>query len=92
MGVELEASEVWTVQGQRRTCVTNCHPPPNLGRNLFPLRLKSGEVFFPHPIQRRSMAQRVNRLIEWVLGMHHPAAGLRAAVRCSQVPHWGQTK
>jgi hypothetical protein len=28
----------------------------------------------------------------WVLGMHHPAAGPRAVVRCSQVPRWGQTK
>jgi hypothetical protein len=27
-------------------------PLPHLGRNLFPLRLKSGEVFFPHPIQQ----------------------------------------
>jgi hypothetical protein len=37
-GAELDASEVWSVQGQRGTCVTLCHPPPNLGRNLFPPR------------------------------------------------------
>jgi hypothetical protein len=35
---ELEACEVWSVQGQRGTCVTSCHPPQNLGRNLFPPR------------------------------------------------------
>jgi hypothetical protein len=44
---ELEACEVWSVQGQRDTCVTNCHPSSNLGRNLFP-----HGVFLPHPSQR----------------------------------------
>jgi hypothetical protein len=34
------------------------------------------------------MAQRVNRRLD----LHIPAAGLRAVVRCSQVPRWGQTK
>jgi hypothetical protein len=33
-----EACEVWSVQGQLGTCVTSRHPPPNLGRNLFPPR------------------------------------------------------
>jgi hypothetical protein len=51
-GAELDASEVWTVQGQSGLCVVRRHPPVNQGRNLFPLRLKSGEVFFPHPIQQ----------------------------------------
>jgi hypothetical protein len=37
-GAELDASEVWSVQGQRDSCVTNCHPSSNLGRNLFPPR------------------------------------------------------
>jgi hypothetical protein len=37
-GAELDASEVWSVQGQQDTCVTNCHPSSNLGRNLFPPR------------------------------------------------------
>jgi ribonuclease HI len=37
-GAELDASEVWSVQGRRGTCVTGRHPPPNLGRNLFPPR------------------------------------------------------
>jgi hypothetical protein len=36
--VELDASEVWSVQGQRGTCVASRHPPVNLGRNLFPSR------------------------------------------------------
>jgi hypothetical protein len=44
-------------------------------------------------IQRRSMAQRDNRHTDkgtW----HAPPrmAALRAVVRCSQVPRWGQTK
>jgi hypothetical protein len=29
---------VWSVQGQRGTCVACGHPPPNLGRNPFPPR------------------------------------------------------
>jgi hypothetical protein len=37
-GAELDASEVWSVQGQWDTCVALCHPSPNLGRNLFPPR------------------------------------------------------
>jgi hypothetical protein len=37
-GAELDASEVWSVQGQRGTCVAHGNPLPNLGRNLFPPR------------------------------------------------------
>jgi hypothetical protein len=29
---------VQLIQGKRDTCVTNCHPSSNLGRNLFPPR------------------------------------------------------
>jgi hypothetical protein len=36
--LELEACDVWSVQGKRGTCVTSRHPPLNLGRNLFPPR------------------------------------------------------
>jgi hypothetical protein len=36
-GAEMDASEVWSVQGQRDTCVA-CNPSPDLGRNLFPPR------------------------------------------------------
>jgi hypothetical protein len=39
-------------------------------------------------IQRRSMAQRDNRR----LVCSSPRPGLRAVVRCSQEPRWGQTK
>jgi hypothetical protein len=37
-GAELDASEVWSVQGQSGLRVVCCHPPVNLGRNLFPPR------------------------------------------------------
>jgi hypothetical protein len=76
---ELEACEVWSVQGQRGTCVTNCHPPPNLGRNLFPRG-----VFLPHPsqqVQRHS----VRTVTSDGPGLPRMAA-LRAVVRCSQDP------
>jgi hypothetical protein len=43
-------------KGKRGTCVTNCHPPPNLGRNLF---LRGG--FLTTPDSAGSMAQRDNR-------------------------------
>jgi hypothetical protein len=61
-------------------------PFQNLSRNLF---LRGG--FLPHPNQRRSMAQRDNRHF---LGKTctTPQPALRAVVRCSQVPRWGQTK
>jgi hypothetical protein len=45
-GAELDASEVWSVQGKRDTCVTNCHPSPNLVRNLFPVRRFSYHIRF----------------------------------------------
>jgi hypothetical protein len=35
---ELEACEVWSVQGKLDTCVSCGHPSLNLGRNLFPPR------------------------------------------------------
>jgi hypothetical protein len=54
-GAELDASEVWSVQGQRGTCVAQGNPPPNLGRNLFPPRR-----FSTTPDSAGSMALRVN--------------------------------
>jgi hypothetical protein len=58
-------------------------PFPNLSRNLS---LRGG--FLPHPIQRRSMAQRDNRR-SW---LHFPAT--RPTGRCpvQPRPRWGQTK
>jgi hypothetical protein len=73
--------------GKTATCVASGNPSKTWVVIFF---LRGG--FLPLAIQRRSMAQRDNRHTEWVLGMHHPAAGPRAAVRCSQVPRWGQTK
>jgi hypothetical protein len=80
---ELEACEAWSVQGQRGTCVTCGHPPPNLGRDLFPRG-----VFLPHPSQQ----------VQWhsattvALTCTTLPPALRAVVRCSQVPRWGQTE
>jgi hypothetical protein len=66
-----------------------CRPSSNLGRNLS---LHGG--FSPHPIQQ----------VQWTSVAVLPATrrrslactksppALRAVVRCSQVPHWGQTK
>jgi hypothetical protein len=69
--------------GSMDTCVASSHPSYTCGRNLF---LRGG---FSHwRIQRRSMAQRDNRR----LGCTSPRPGLRAVVRCSQAPRWGQTK
>jgi hypothetical protein len=62
-------------------------PFQNLSRNLF---LRGG--FLPLAIQRRSMAQRDNRHSDWYLACTNPPPALRAVVRCSQVPRWGQTK
>jgi hypothetical protein len=63
-------------------------PFQNLSRNLFPPRrfsLPGDSAAF------NGTARQPSHRI-WGLGMHHPAAGLTAAVRCSQVPRWGQTK
>jgi hypothetical protein len=76
---ELEACEVWSVQGQRGTCVACGHPSPNLGRNLSPRG-----VFLPHP------SQQVQRHSVITVTSDGPAlpriAALRAVVRCSQDP------
>jgi hypothetical protein len=88
MGAELEASEVWPVQGKSGLCVASRHPPVNLGRNLFPRKLKSGEVFLSHPIQQVQWHSATT--VALTSTITHQA--LRAVVRCSHVPRWGQTK
>jgi hypothetical protein len=84
MGAELEASDrEWAAQGKRiRAWPVVTLPKPEMV--IFFLR----GGFFPPANSAGSMAQRVNRRLD----LHHPAAGPRAVVRCSQVPRWGQTK
>jgi hypothetical protein len=62
-------------------------PFQNLSRNLFPPRR-----FSPPDESAGSRAQRDNRHIVWYLACTTPSRALRAVVRCSQVPRWGQTK
>jgi hypothetical protein len=73
---------------KRDTCVAIGHPSSNLGRNLFPCG-----VFLSSGVSALSMAHRDNRHpIRWLAQRAHAPGALRALVRCSQPPRWGQTK
>jgi hypothetical protein len=83
---ELEESEVWSVQGQRGTCVTNGHPPPNLGRNLFPPRRFSYHTRFsrfngtarqPSPVMGTCLHHPVSRRYAPLSGAAKYPAGAR---------------
>jgi hypothetical protein len=71
---------------KRDTCVTNCHPSSNLGRNLFPRG-----VFFSHPIQQVGGHSATTVAKKGVADGTPIATGLRAVVRSSQSPRWGLT-
>jgi hypothetical protein len=74
---------------KRDPCVTNGHPSSNLGRNLFP--------------SRRFSCRSPNHRVQWhsvttvtrhrcVAQRERAPSALRALVRCSHPPRWGQTK
>jgi hypothetical protein len=85
--VELEACEVWSVQGQRGTCVTSRHPPPNRVVIFF---LRGG--FLITPDSAGSMAQRDNRLPFWVPDCTPPYSGPPGRCRVHPGTPRGQTK
>jgi hypothetical protein len=73
--LEILATRCGRFRVKRDTCVTNCHPSSDLGRNLFPCG-----VFLPYPIQQvRSDSGRC--YLPKGSSLHHLGPGLGAVRR-----------